>query len=337
MRCRRKPGINAWYNNLTAEQRQLYFNESAVEMARDFAGGIFGITASNFSKNDAHVVSAYILDSAFVSNSGWEVEYKSFSIMRHAEITLTASLLYGSDKPAKPLYIRSLNLNRKVYAGLNHGGLLLNRVINEDYAQVNIRVIIGPSSVEVVLLQGDNQADITSAYELTITNNVTQTTMLRQIANAITKTDSTYKSISKGVESGAKQGGMAGAVVGGGLSAMSSFASMVGDFNILSGVRGNGDALNTYGGYGQYVKIPYIATAFESIDDEERHARLFGATFSKSIGLGQIFDYQLMGTGGLSYQSTYVRATCNVTSIPIEAKEYIQSKLAEGIYINKAS
>lgn len=326
---------NNWYNGLTNEQKQLYFNESAVEMARDFAGGIFGISSSGFSKNDAHVVSAYIVNGQFLSISGWEVEYESVSILRHGNLSLRASLLEGSDQVQKSLYIRSLSLNKKIYAGLNHGGLLLNRVINEDYAEVFIRVTIGPSSVDIVLSQGDNQADITSAFELTITNNVTQTTMLRQIAHALVKTDSTYRGVTKGIESGAKQGGTAGAIVGGGLSFASSIASMVGDFNILSGIRGNGDALNTFGGYGNYVKVPYKATAYTSIDNEEENARNKGATFSKYItSIESLFDtssYTLLGSGSLT--STFIIASCNIDGIPTDASDFIKNVLASGAYL----
>lgn len=312
---------------LTPEESELYYNKSAVEMARDFAGGIYGITATGFSKNDAHVVNAYIIDTTFISASGWNVDYSSVSILKHGTITLTASLLSATDKTPTPLYVRSLDLNKKVYVGLEHGGLLLNRVVNENYAIVYLRVTINVSSVVVIISQGDNQEDITSAFELTITNNVTQDTLLRHIAKSIERTASASKSIMKGYESGGATGAIGGA--------LSSFASLVGDYSLDSKIRGSGDALVTYGGYAQYVNIPYKATAYTSIDNEAENARNKGANFSKYISsFYDLFDNinkPLLGTGSLT--STFVIASCNIDGIPTEANDYIKNVLAGGAYL----
>lgn len=311
---------------LTDEEERLYYDLSAVEMARDFAGGIFSIDSTGFAKNDAKLINAYILDQAFINNSGWETSFESVSLLTRRTLSLNALILETSDVE-KPLYIRSLNLNKEIYVGRCHGGLKLNRIINENYAIVYIRTIIGASSIEVDISQGDNQEDITPNFELVITNNVSQDTPLRSIAKAIGRTGKTTSDIKKGYE----KGGALGAIG----SSMENLASLVGDFSLQREIRGSGDALNAYKGYQDYVLIPYKATAFSSIDDEEANARINGATFSTRIAsITSLFDtpsYTLLGSNVLS--ETYLRATCKINRIPSEAIEYFTRLFASGLYL----
>ena len=310
----------------TGEDFDLYYNKSAVEMARDFAGGVFGIASTGFSKNDARVVSAYIIDSTFISTSGWTTSLSSVSIYKKGEKTIEAQFL-ETKQYTDSLYIRNISLNYKVFAGLNYGGLQLNRIDNESYVKVYIRVTCNVSNVEVTLIQGDNQEDITSAFELTITNNVSQTTPLRAIANAVGRTASLIGGAKKGYEK-------AGAL-GAGASVAESLAGMVADYSINSQVRGNGDAVITYGGYQTYVLVPYKACAYVSIDDENENARNKGANFSKYISsLNDLLtnnNYTLLGSG--SRINTFVSASCNVDGIPSEASDFIKNTLLNGIYL----
>ena len=319
---------NTWYNNLSASQREMYFNLSVIRMAQDFAGGVYGISA-NLGKNDANVIDAYIVRDFAVSQTGYYCNLKSISLLKSgADLTLQHAILNYSDYSAK-LYVRNVDPNKQFYFGKTHGGLKLNRIFTGDYMEVYIRFIVSASNVEVIAYQGTNQEDITEAFKLTITNNVSETTPLRRIANAIIQTNKVSSSVEKGIEK-------AGAVGGGG-ALLSGIASMVGSYSIDSKIRGEGDALMTFGGYGIYVNVPFKATYFTSIDDEKVKVGLYGATYSK-LRFGPLFnnlDYIIKNESylGSSNFGTFIKAQLILYNLPKNANEYIYNCFNKGIFI----
>ena len=301
---------------------------SVIRMAQDFAGGVYGISAS-LGHNDANVVDAYIVRDFAISQTGFYTNLKSISLLKNGtDLTLEHAILSNSDYSEK-LYVRNVDANKQFYFGKVHGGLKLNRIYSNGYHEVYIRFIVSASNVEVIAFQGNNQEDITSAFKLTITNNVSETTPLRAIANAITQTGRVNSAVTKGF----KDSG----VVGAGGALLSGIASMVGGYSIDSKIRGDGDALMTFGGYGNYVNIPFKATYFTSIDDESRKVGLYGATYSKVIygPLTTNLDYIIKQENylGSNLFGTYVKAQIIINNLPKNANEYIYNCFNKGIHI----
>ena len=310
----RLDALNTAYGGSTST---IVASNSAVRLAQDFAGGVFGITA-NLGHNDANVINAYIVRDFAVNKTGNFTSLKSVSLlMGGTELTIQADILGASDYADK-LFIRNITPNRQYYFGKVHGGLKLNRIYHGSYTNVYIRFIISASNVEVIAIQGENQEDITSAFMLTITNNVSQTTPLRRIAEAISKTASIAPNVMKGNA----------------IATAGSLASMVGDFSIDSKIRGDGDALHTFGSVaGNYVEIPFKATYFISVIDEEHIIKDYGATFNHRFlgGISGIFwaSYILSGTS-----LTYVKARdAIILGVPKNACEYIANEFKRGIYL----
>lgn len=295
---------------------------SAVKLAQDFAGGVYGISA-NFSHNDANVVDAYIIRDHAVSQSGVYTNLKSISLLKNgSDLTLQVALLNQSDY-SENVYVRNITPNNDYYFGKVHGGLKLNRLFTDDYITIKVRFIINASSVEVIGEQGPNQEDLTSAFQLTITNNVSQTTPLRRIAQAITQTGQTYNAVTKGFE----KSGYAGA----GSALVTSIASMVGGYSINSQIRASGDALQTFGGVANYVLMPIHATYFTSIDNEVQKAYLYGVTYSLVSTIDAVLQASFLST---SYSDlTYVKGRIYINDLPVDAMDLIRSKFSNGVYI----
>ena len=322
LRNKMKEGIS---DTTTDPQEQAILNMNVVRLAQDFAGGVYGISAS-LGHNDANVINAYIVPTKAINNTGFSIMLSSISLLRNGRDIALGFAILGHTDFTEMLYIRNPSPNRQIYFGKVHGGLKLNRVYSGDYCNVYIRIIISASSVEIIALQGNNQEDITDAFMLTITNNVSQTTPLRRIATAITQTGKATQAVTKGYENSGATG-----AIGAGLT---SLASLVGGFSIDSKIRGDGDALMTFGSIGgNYVEIPFKATYFLSTDSEELKVMEYGATLEirQLTSLNYFFEmpYLIPGTAGIPY----IKADAIITQIPKEASDYIANEFAKGIYL----
>lgn len=305
----------------TDPQEQAILNMSVIRLAQDWAGGVFGIASSAFSKNDARVVSAYIVRDFAVNNTGFTTLLDSISLLRSKQINANVIILNNSDYSEK-VYIRNVDANKQFYFGKVHGGLKLNRIFDNNYMEVYVRFIINASSVQVIAFQGSNQEDITNAFELTITNNVSETTPLRHIAKSIALTLPSAKAYGSG--------GSAGAV----MSGASTIANMLAtSFSIDSKIRGDGDALMTFGGSGNYVNIPFKATYYLSLNNEEWNVRMYGATYPNThyYSLNDLLDANYLITG--NNIGHYVKGTIIINGLPKEATDAITSMFNGGIYL----
>ena len=311
----------------TDPAQQELLSMSVIRIAQDFAGGVYGISAS-LGHNDANVVEAYIVRDHAVSRTSVVTGLKSISLLKGgADLSINASILSYSDYQ-ETLYVRNISPNNVYYFGKVHGGLKLNRAFNDlynhNYTEVIVRFIVSASNVEVIAIQGNNQEDITEAFKLTITNNVSQTTPLRRIAGAITQTGRATQAITKGY----KNSGATGAVGAG----LTSLASMVGDFSIDSKIRGDGDALHTFMGVADLVVVPFHATYYTSLDNEERKAYLYGASCDVEANIYWVIQQGFL-ISGQPNKITYVKGTLYIEDLPKDATEYIKNKFASGVYL----
>ena len=300
---------------------------SAVEVATGLVGGIFKI-ANNM---DARVLQAWLLPSDLVELGTPHEYYEAQSKSRYGTSTFNIYLV----RPSK--YNVKINvpndLNKDVIIGTYNNGIKPIRYTQSLNAKgtIDFWAFIGTNSVNVLLTQGNNQQDITSEFELKLTTNNGEVTGLRAIGSVIFKTLSntlgTLGSIKKENYYDVAR------------LLSSSAGSTIETKPQLSNATGNGDGGTLYfrpvnPSTISSLNYPIIVTYSNSVRNEEKHARLNGASYDEYI---ESFEYpltkELLGVGNdLTFDKTYIVCDAIITGIPYEAKTTIMQKLANGIY-----
>lgn len=315
-----------------------YQSEAGVTIASDILGGIHAVDG-NIGTLDARVIKAWVLPNVLFGYGETNVTFKTKSLYTG-----------GSDKnlqvwevyPKRDSLVFNqipLDLNKATYFGCYNYGLKMKRYTTENLNAV-IVANIGVIDLSIIVKQGEDQKDITQAFEIPLTTNSSVTTTLRQIAKAFTLSVGAERNLVKDFS----QGGPAQA----GLGFANSIAGMVNLTPRIDKAIGGGDGANTFyskhtitsGGETKHCSLnPFVVSSFDSVRDEEAHARYYGATFNEHLTddllinqLNELLtnNYELLGVGDLS--DTLIACESCITHIPLEASKYIKDKLANGIY-----
>lgn len=309
-------------------------NSAGVNIASDIIGGIYGVASSwGGSELDARVINAWIMPTAFLTKSGYGHNFKSkSSYAGNSNVTFLAEQVLPR-RSIKDVVDLPNSPNYAVYFGTFNNGLKLKHYTSSNL-RVKVITNVSQTSLNVLVEQGENQKDITSAFEVTLTTNAGVTTGIRQFAkafsNAVSMGSSMAKDLAKGDVSSA------------GLGLAKGVVDMIPLKPSIDGAIGGGDGGTTF--YSThtttsgnvttyYTHNPLCAFYFESTCDEEAHARLYGALFDayNITDLEDLLTYSLLGTGTLT--DTYVKATARLEGVPLDARNYILSNLGNGVYL----
>lgn len=324
------------FTHLRSLVKTEYQNKSGVEIASDVIGGIFGATG-NLGTLDARVIKAWILPNVLFFKSGLSRTLKSKCTYSDGnEIIINA----GEVEPRRDsLQFTTIpfDINKAIYFGTYNYGLKLKRYTQPTNMWCEIVANVGPIDLQVLVKQGEEQKDITQSFEVPLTTNSSITTTLRQIAKAFT--------MSVGAERNLVRDFAQGGAVNAGLGFANSIMGMINLTPKVDKAIGGGGATTIY--YSTYTEVngdkkyyfslnPFVTTTFESVRDENEHARFYGASFNMYINdLSTIDNYELLGSGEeLTLTDTYIVANVRVSDIPKEAKDYIQNVFRNGIYLN---
>ena len=328
------------FSHLRSLVKDEYKNKSGVEIACDVIGGIYGVTASSGGPLDARVIKAWILPDVCFFKSGLARTLKSkCTYSNGTEITITA----GEVEPRRDRLRFSditFNINQSTYFGTYNYGLKLKRYTQPTNLECEIVTNVGPIDLQVIVKQGEEQKDITQSFEIPLTTNSSVTTNLRQLAKAFTMSVTAGSNLVKDFNS---VGGGGHGAVNAGLGLTSTLVNMINLVPKIDKAIGNGGATTIY--YSDYTEQhnnetwyystnPFVTTTFESIRDENEHARYYGASFNEFItDLSTIDSYELLGVGeNLTLTDTYIVANVRVSNIPKEAKDYITNTFKNGFY-----
>lgn len=149
-----------------------------------------------------------------------------------------------------------------------------------DESNLYVRYTWRMSDLNVEVIEGNEATDITTAFELPLTDNneiATSTKNISTIINTLVKT-------AAAAAAGGASGGAGGAVAAGGLALFSSIPKAEGNAPLQA--IGNGDAFCTFcpvvapaHSYVQDVRNPYTATLATSYRNEKAHAYYLGAKY----------------------------------------------------------
>lgn len=315
---------------------QNFTDVTPLDLAVSLIGGIYGVAGTSGTL-DAQVLQAWVLPDVLLQltykGSQWTQQVKLFE--RHAGIgdtTLDVNYIYPSKK-----YIEfntvEVDINKIVYFGTINNGLKLKKFTTDDnYADVFVQAFIGDTTLKIVVMQGEEEKDLTSDFAITLTSSASITTSIREFARTFT----TALGAGKSFMQSAGKGDYAGA----GLGLAGNIAGMVDMTANTNKAIGNGDATTIYwrsdATLPSYALNPFVTTEFASTQDVNLHTNMLGATFDYYGATGDaltVFDFEdktMLGSG--SIEDTYIVASCDIDGIPLEAHNEIGRKLTAGIY-----
>lgn len=304
---------------------------NVLDIATAYIGCINGVLGQNDKFIDAQVLQAWVLPLPLVYVTGTyitckastkftEGEFKAFYLRPEYNLTyLDFTVL-----PTNPNYI--------YYFGTINNGLKLKKYTrNTDRLTCRVQAFIGATTLRVLVMQGEEQKDITDAFEITLTSTASVTTSIRQFAKTMGQAISLGQGITKQIGKGD--------FVGAGLTGVGGFVEMLDTQKNLNKAIGNGDAMTSYfinNPPVASVRNPFVITKYLSVNDGNKHANMFGATFDYFANSGDavtVFDFDnatLLGSGDII--DTYIIASCDIDGVPLEAHNEIGRKLSAGIY-----
>lgn len=318
------------------EERLVRSLENPLDIALNIVGGIYGVKAnSNYgisTTNDAKVTKCYFIPSNLIYMTGVRnvISVKSKSMYGNYD---ELGVYEISNIQVYRTFTITANPNYNYYVGSYNKGIKLIRT-TENAINVTFKCINKNTDLQVIVMQGDNQEDITTEFETTVTLNDGDITNLSAIFHVLSTGLKAGGAIVGGMTAQTPKGqwGAVGSALGAAAYALEPLQN-----HFYGKQEGSGDGLSTFwrAGFasaGIGIRTPFVYTECESINDEQEIARKYGAMFNTYVpSLTSIYSYDLLGTG--TFSDTYVQANVNVDGVPTVARNEIKQKLQQGIYL----
>ena len=311
--------------------------KSAVEVAIDMVGGITKIA----NDKQARVLQAWLLpqwlvDIGQASGDIQQSKYYVFNSKGKDGTYQFDGYLVNPSHKSMDLIGNTFELDYATFIGTRNNCYKTKRFVNKYMNDIALHAFVGTNSLQVVLIQGDDQKDVTKDFEVALTTNNGEVTGLRAVASVIGKTLTSTLGV-VGAMKKENYYDVAKQVTGGATSQIETKPA-------ISSAVGSGDASNLYWrpiwpnetdqDVIKKLNFPIIKERFRSTRDEEMHARMQGANFDEYIsGFNYPLTKALLGTGNnLTFEYTYIVASCTIEGVPSDAKNLMTNKLNTGIY-----
>lgn len=210
--------------------------------------------------------------------------------------------------------------NFKYFVGVEHNGMEIERYSGSH--KIRFSFIQNNDSLQVILYDGSNSYDITSAFEVGISindGNISPTEKLTRTLRAVT-------SVGSGIVQ-YKLGNYAGA--------FSSFAE-TGASTVINGKSsyiGGGDGLLTFRNITKYAsQSPFCIVSYKSIENENEHAIKYGVSYDAYL---DIFSPFFGLTSGYYYYGYLIQGNILLSGIPEFPAEFIKGVFANGNYFKQ--
>lgn len=297
--------------------------------------------------NNAQVTGAWLVSGAYLNGLN-PLTNTNVNLLSNIAVNFSSKSLAGGSSTALTIPAQLINpgtidfkqklqdvdvINTQLYVGTPNYNLKIIRTTQptNDYT-ITTRFVYSGSKLQVLIIQGTNQQDITQGYAIEITTNNALNTGMQTMANSINTFSTIVKGAIAGYVKGGESGAIVGALIGGGLSVASKLAQQ----KALSSTIGSGDGLTTFNYNATYTSIPgsrWRIVYFSATPTEEAiKIRHVGATFNSYIAsLSSILNYSLLGSG--NYTTTFMTASLDVNNVPQEAKEFFENIFNQGVFI----
>lgn len=324
----------------TQEEPEYYYLGTIEQIISDFLGGIYGIEGNVpawLANLDAKAIKAFIIPRNEVDITLEEtITLKSKSILGFSQLDDDEARVQvyavKSGRTKIDILINNFNPNFDYIAGTTgNKGLKLTR-FTQNF-EITYVFDFKRTDLNIYVRQGENEQDITQNFEVSIVGTASQQTELAKIGHIISTSLNFLQSALRGY---AKMGGT-GAFLGvaSGLADMATNEGAGLKENIIA----NSDAMHTYGldylgtDYANYMRSPYCINKYESINNENLHARYFGANFNIIVeDINSIFNYMLLGYGIIDYDLTLIVADdVKINYLPTIARQEIENAFTSGV------
>ena len=210
--------------------------------------------------------------------------------------------------------------NYKYFVGVEHNGMEIERYSGSH--KIRFSFIQNNDSLQVLLYDGSNSYDITSAFEVGISindGNISPTEKLTRTLRAVT-------SVGSGIVQ-YKLGNYAGA--------FSSFAE-AGASSIINGKSsyiGGGDGLLTFRNITKFAsQSPFCIVSYKSIENEREHTIKYGAAYDAYLNIFSPFSGLVTGVYNYGY---LIQGNILLSGIPEFPAEFIKGVFANGNYFKQ--
>lgn len=314
-----------------------YYN--AVDIAIGVVSGIYGVEATGFTANEAHVISAWLVDNRNILTTDGLITIKSTSeFFQDLSFTPKKVLPFRSSQNYN---LSKLNVDKKYFFGTKSQKMEVIRT-TEPVINIKIEWTTKTDGLSCIIKQGGNQLDITNSLVVNLSTNNGDVIGMRTLVSTLAGV----------ANAGIRVAGMnytdAGINSGQGFLGISSAAIGVGSMLKPSGLRGSqigsGDGASCFRDVRSSAlsKVPYenivpIKNPYEwgiqsSMDNEKAKAAFSGANYYEFLdSIEKVFTYDFLIPNLTDL--TFIVANALVEKIPQEAKDYFVQALRNGIYI----
>ena len=305
-----------------------------MELVQSVMGGIYAIDINNTELN-AEVMGVWVVEDKAITSAYTDYKIKfrtAITGFDNSEIILDKVSPYQADDLR---YVRSFKITLspqyEYYFGTYSEGLKLPRFVKE--VQVNLKYIVEADKLRVIASCGTEEKDITSAFGLTVTHVDGDVRNVAYILNAM---QSGIKLAGAGATmvAGAFSGNELAGVMGG-MGLISNISEMAKTSGRTGTVVDSGDAMTTYWisavANNKKVHNPFILHKYESIRKESDVISKTGAIYDDYISSINLISNTPIISGDTE---TFVKLeNVEIAGIPLNASDYIASKLKQGIFI----
>lgn len=304
-----------------------------VEIAQRIISGAFAMPTSYwFVNSDIKILKTYVIPNECLSYyrnasgnvDGIAVKFKSvFNPTEEDEISL-AYINARTINKVVSINNWNLDINKKYICGLRDKGIDLLRT-TESQQQVVYEMALNNDGLHALIKQGEKSLDITSNFEVSLIGNAENTDALQKMAQSMeyaSKLLSTFKGFT-------------------GTDATSGVQSALGLAKYFDNRAKANASLSNDDGFATYylpiddntkVRYPFMLTYWTSATNEDRKARIKGATFDNfNTPLEQVFHKDFLGSAGT--ELTFIQAEAEVTKVCESACDFIKGEFRRGIYI----
>lgn len=323
--------------------------KNGVQLATDAISHIYAIPAQGGVLNqlEVEIVRAWIVTSDMAlyryPRAGYQFKSKPY-YADHAEMTLQCYFINSTHLvETKSISGTEYNINYKYYAGVYGDGLEIKNEIGPF--TIEFEYIVTDTDIQISVMQGNKQKDITSAFEVSLSGQSQEQNNLEKLAYWCHNISNAVGSAKNMITTGLGTNGV-GALVPAVQYVLGELQN-VGDVR-PSGTITKGGGASTFSWYlssdditNHLLNYPFYFTRFLSAYDENKNAKRFGAQYVAMLSINNIYSlvsyidaFSYLGEDQ-DFNLDFVALDACVEGVPLDALNYFRNLLHNGLYLKQ--
>ena len=321
----------------------VYIERAIMDIAK-----IYGVLTTDSSFNDAYISGIWIVPVEFlgVTDTDDLIGFK-FANPNYLAIGESYGTSVGqiyTQKTCRPAFTANeyqftIDPNYEFYFGTKTAMLDVPRVVNSNKNVVcRIECITKKGGIQIIARCGESQLDITDAFSVGIPTTTGEQKPEEKVARAV--------QLMGQFNAGAVQAA-SGQYIAGVLNAVS--AVLPRDFSSNAAYKSNGDGLTSWAKIDDlteyfHMEFPIGTTGYASSKNEQDRAIRYGlifnqyvsSTYGTSLSMIQTLIQSTPIYNTVHDKQAFIKATCEISGIPLNAIQVIKEAFSTGVRICKA-